>query len=167
MWSLVLISNCAGAQRTSTDDLQKVTYRVPFCSSSTACRLPDRATMKRLLVLLVLLSLTALGASVPWILSARASSSREFKVAPAAAMSCVDRYNSLLKSGKAALIRGNRAASVDALLRAERLLESCPALQDGSSRQAPALVLDMPSGSVGVPRETADDIRRHGCHAPV
>ncbi len=124
--------------------------------------------MKPLFVIFTLLSGMALAASLPWILPARASLSRELKeVDPAAAISCVDRYNSLLKSGKAALIKGDRAASVNALLQAERMLASCPALQDGSSHQAPALVLDMSSGRVEVPLGQPKRSDGIGCRAPV
>jgi len=78
---------------------------------------------------------------LPRILPARAASSGDLQIDPVAAMSCVDRYNSLLKSGKEALIAGDRAGAVHLLLQAKRMLASCPGLQDGSTQQAPALAL--------------------------
>jgi len=70
--------------------------------------------MKPLHVICVLL---LLGLSLPCMLLARTSSTLKSNAEPAVAMSCGDRYNSLLKSAKAALIRGDRTASVDALFR--------------------------------------------------
>jgi hypothetical protein len=99
--------------------------------------------MKSLVVIFTVLSLILMAVNLPWILPAGVSSSRTINVASPVSTSCVNRYNALLKTGKADLIAGNRAASVDALRRAERMLASCPALQDDSSSQARALVLDM------------------------
>src|SRR6266851_5023248 len=108
--------------------------------------------MKPISVFFAFVSLALLAVILPRILPARASSSGAHLIESAAAMSCVDRYNSLLKSGKEALIAGDRAGTVDLLLQAKRILASCQALQDGSSRQAPALANGTFSGRVGAPR---------------
>lgn len=50
-----------------------------------------------------------------------------------AGTSCVDRYNSLLKGAKAALIAGDRGRAVNLLEEAKRVLPVCPALREGSS----------------------------------
>jgi hypothetical protein len=90
--------------------------------------------MKPTLVLLALASLVALATSLPRTLPARAPSNQ--KPEPVATGSCVDRYNSLLKSAKAALIAGNRAATADLLQEAQRIIPICPDIRDGGSPQA-------------------------------
>src|SRR5216683_1378330 len=107
--------------------------------------------MKPIFVSFAFISLALIAVTLPRILPARVSSSGVPQIDAAAAMSCVDRYNSLLKSGKEALIAGDRAGTVDLLLQAKRILASCQALQDGSSRQAPALANGTFSGRVGAP----------------
>jgi hypothetical protein len=102
--------------------------------------------MKPILVLFALVALAVIAVTLPRILPARASSNVELKIEPAAAVTCVDRYNSLLRSSKKALIAGDRAATVELLLQAKRILTSCPALRGGSSPPAPALALATFSG---------------------
>ena len=91
--------------------------------------------MKLALVLLALISLLALAISVPRILPMGASSNPNPQ--PVAAASCVDRYNSLLESAKAALIAGDRATTAGLFEEAKRIIPFCPALQDIGSPQAP------------------------------
>ena len=88
-------------------------------------------------IMLALISLLALAISFPRILPARASSNP--KTEPTAATSCVDRYNSLLKSAKAALIAGDRATTAGLLDDAKHIIPFCPALQDIGSPHAPLL----------------------------
>lgn len=129
-----------------------------FFASSTAPRLLAEATMKPIFVFFAFVSLALIAVILPRILPARASSSGELQIEPATAMSCVNRYNSLLKRGKEALIAGDRAGTVHLLLQAKRMLASCPALQDGSSRQATALALGTFLGRVGDSSESVDEI---------
>jgi hypothetical protein len=96
--------------------------------------------MKLTLVVLSFISLAGLAIFVARILPARASSNPRSE--PVAAESCMDRYNYLVKSAKAALIAGDRAATVNLLSQAERIIPSCPALQDGASPQAAMLSLN-------------------------
>ena len=91
--------------------------------------------MKPALVLVALIALVALGVSVTRILPARASSHPNPH--HVATNSCVDRYNSLLKSAKQALIAGDRAATVGFLEEAKGIIPVCPALQDAGSMRTP------------------------------
>jgi len=93
--------------------------------------------MKLALVLLALISLFALAIRFPRILPAGASSNP--KPEPVAATSCIDRYNSLLESAKAALIAGDRATTAGLLEKAQRIIPFCPTLQDTGSSQASLL----------------------------
>src|SRR5215470_6661564 len=101
--------------------------------------------MKSASVLLALGSLIALAISLPRILPARASLNPDPK--PVAASACVDRYNSLLRSAKAALIAGNRAATADLLGEAQRVIPMCPALHDGRSPRAPLFAMNTCDGT--------------------
>jgi hypothetical protein len=105
-------------------------------------RHPDcllQQTMKSTLITLAFVSLAAFAIAFPRIVPARASSNRGIE--PVRTGSCVDRYNSLLKSAKAALTAGDRAGAVDQLEQAESVIPGCPALQDGSARQGALLSL--------------------------
>jgi hypothetical protein len=55
---------------------------------------------------------------------------------------CVERYNTLLMQAKEAVTTGDRAATVEFLHQAKRVLARCPALQNGSSPRAAALALN-------------------------
>ena len=90
--------------------------------------------MKATLVVLALASVAGLAIFSPRLLTGRAASSPGIQ--PATAASCVDNYNSLLKGAKAALVKGDRATSVDLLDQAERIIPGCPALQNGASPKA-------------------------------
>jgi hypothetical protein len=89
--------------------------------------------MKLAIVLLTLVLLAAFAVSFSSILSATPQPH------PVAARSCVDRYNSLLKSAKQALIAGDRAATLGFLEEAKGIIPVCPALRDMGSPQAPLL----------------------------
>ena len=89
--------------------------------------------MKVTLVILALVSVAALVIFFPRILAACAASNPVIQ--PAAATSCVERYNSLVKGAKSALTKGDRAATVDLLEQAERIIPSCRALQGDASRR--------------------------------
>src|SRR5215470_17233471 len=106
-----------------------------FFRYSAASRLHRPGRMKLASVLFAIISLIALALILPRILPAKASSDPERK--PIAASSCVDRYNSLLRSAKAALIAGDRAATADLLERAKGIVPMCPGLNDRGSRRAP------------------------------
>jgi hypothetical protein len=96
--------------------------------------------MKLARIPLALISLIALAMSFTRISPTRVSSKP--KAAQIGASSCVDRYNSLLKSAKAALIAGDRVGTVDFLNDAKRLFPVCPALGDMGSAQAPLLTMN-------------------------
>jgi len=100
--------------------------------------------MKLALVLVAVFSLVALAITAPLILPARASSKPKPEQA---ANSCVDRYNSLLKSAKTALIAGDRAATADLLEEAKGIVPMCPALQDLGSPQNPLLAVNACDGA--------------------
>jgi hypothetical protein len=95
--------------------------------------------MKPVLVLLALISLVALVISWPGTLPVRALSKPEPQ--PVIVGSCVNHYNSLLKSAKAALIAGNRAATVEILEEARRIVPNCPDIRDGGLQQASLLII--------------------------
>jgi hypothetical protein len=95
--------------------------------------------MKSTSITLAFISLAAFVIAFPRIVPARASSNRG--VEPVQAVTCIDRYNSLLKNAKTALIAGDRAGAVGLLEQAEGVIPGCPALQDGSARQAALLSL--------------------------
>jgi hypothetical protein len=95
--------------------------------------------MKTTLVVLALVSVIGLAIFSPRILTARVASNPGIQ--PATVTSCVDRYNFLLKDAKRALVKGDRAGSVDLLEQAERIIPTCPALQDGASPKAISLSL--------------------------
>jgi|ERR1700730_11724019 hypothetical protein len=107
-----------------------------FSLSRRGIPIAPRVSMKPL-VLLALISLLALAISVPRILPAGASSNP--KPEPVTATSCVDRYNSLLESAKAALTAGDRATTTGLLEEAKRIIPFCPGLQDIGSPQTPLL----------------------------
>jgi hypothetical protein len=88
---------------------------------------------------LAFVSLAAFAIALPRIVPARGSSNTG--VEPVQAGTCIDRYNSLLKNAKTALIAGDRAGAVNLLEQAESVIPGCPALQDGSARQASPLSL--------------------------
>jgi hypothetical protein len=96
--------------------------------------------MKPVLVVVTLILLAGLTVSFSRILPARASSNPQFQ--PAAADSCVDRYNFLVRSAKATLMAGDRATTVKLLTEAERIIRSCSALQDSTSPHPALLSLD-------------------------
>ena len=87
--------------------------------------------MKPVLFALALLSLVGLASGLTHVVPARASSNST--VEPVSERSCVDRYNSLLNSAKAALSAGDRATTVHLLERAKTLIPACPGLQDVDS----------------------------------
>jgi hypothetical protein len=95
--------------------------------------------MKATLVVLALVSVAGLAIFSPRILTARTASNPGIQ--PATVSSCVDRYNSLLKDAKGALVKGDRATTVDLLEQAERLIPDCPALRDAASPNAILLSL--------------------------
>lgn len=90
--------------------------------------------MRSTLVVVAFLSLAGLAILFPRILTARAAS--DSRTRPAAATSCVDRYNSLLENAKSALAAGDRNSTVDLLQRAKSLIPACPALQERPSSTA-------------------------------
>jgi hypothetical protein len=96
--------------------------------------------MKPILVVATLILLAGLAVSFGRILPARASSNPRTQPV-VATESCVDRYNLLVKSAKAALIAGDRAATVKLLTEAQRIIPICSPLQDGTSPQAAFLSL--------------------------
>ena len=89
--------------------------------------------MKLVIVFVALISLVALAVSFPGILRATPQSH------PVAVRSCMDRYNSLLRSAKQALIAGDRATTADLLEEAKGIIPVCPALRDAGPSQAPLL----------------------------
>jgi hypothetical protein len=90
--------------------------------------------MKVTRVILALVSVVGLATFLPRILTARASSNPGIQ--SASKTSCVDRYNALVRGAKSALTKGDRAATVDLLEQAERIIPSCQPLQDGTSPRA-------------------------------
>jgi hypothetical protein len=105
--------------------------------------------MKRAILLIALVSLVALAVSFPVVLRA----TPQFH--PVAARSCVDRYNSLLRSAKQALIAGDRATTADLLEEAKGIIPTCPALRDAGPPHAPQLAEKLASHPSGYacPRE--------------
>ncbi len=95
--------------------------------------------MKPILVVVAFISLTGLALALARTVPARASSNST--VEPARAETCVDRYNSLLKSAKGALAAGDRNKTVDLLQQANGLIPACPALQNGQLSVATTLSL--------------------------
>ena len=102
--------------------------------------------MKLTLIVLAFISPAGLAIAFPRIVPARASANPGAE--PISSESCVDRYNSLLKNAKTALIAGDRATSVDLLEQAKHMILTCPALQDGASPETVLLSLS-----------TRDDLR--------
>jgi hypothetical protein len=96
--------------------------------------------MKPTLILLALVSLASSAICLPRIATKRGSSN--VVIQPATIRSCVDRYNDLLEGAKAALIKGDRVASVELLQQAENVIPGCPALQDGTMSQTALLALN-------------------------
>ena len=111
-----------------------------FRFSGVASRLRYRDGMKLALIPLALISLIALAMSFAGTWPAKASSNHEAE--QIAAGSCVDRYNSLLKSAKAALIAGDRKETVGFLAEAKSLVPVCPALREIGSLGTPLLTLN-------------------------
>jgi hypothetical protein len=101
--------------------------------------------MKPILFAVAFVSLAALVFCFARAMPARASSNPRIELA--AAGSCTDHYNSLLRAAKAALIAGDRATTVKLLEKAERIIPSCPALKDGASPQAALLSLNECDGT--------------------
>jgi len=111
-----------------------------FSASSAHPDCIARTFMKPTLIVLAFISLAGSAIIFPRIVPARAFSIHGAE--PIGAGSCEDRYNSSLKNAKAALTAGDRAATVEFLHQAKRVLARCPALQNGSSSQAAALALN-------------------------
>lgn len=97
--------------------------------SATGIRIALEHFMKLILVVLAFISLAGLALALPRTVPARVSSNSA--VEPVRAQTCVDNYNSLLKSAKAALAVGDRNVTVDLLQQAKNLIPACPALQSG------------------------------------
>ncbi len=95
--------------------------------------------MKSMLVVLAFISLAGMAVLCARIMPARAVFPRTGLLA---AESCVDRYNSLVKNAKAALIAGDRAATIHLLAQAERIIPVCPALRDAGSQPSALLSLN-------------------------
>ncbi len=96
--------------------------------------------MKAILTFIVFLSLAAPTVGPFRAVPLRASSISG--VEAGVSQTCVDRYNTLLMQAKQALTAGNRAATVDLLYKAKRVIASCPGLHNGSPPQAQALALN-------------------------
>src|SRR5260370_6652204 len=103
--------------------------------------------MKTTLIVLAFISLAGLAIVVVRLGPARASSN--LQVEPVRAGTCVDRYDSLLKNAKKALIAGDRAATIDLLEQAKHMIPTCPALQDGVSPETALLSLNTGIGDRG------------------
>jgi hypothetical protein len=82
---------------------------------------PDR--MKLTVVLVGSILQVGSAMSFPRILPAQTSKPEP---EPVAASSCIDRYSSLLKGAKTALIAGDCAATADLLEQAKRMVPTCP-----------------------------------------
>jgi len=85
--------------------------------------------VKTVLIVLAFVSLAGLTLTLARTVPARASS--HSRVEPVQTQTCVDRYNSLLKSAKKALAAGDRNTTVDLLQQAKDLIPTCRALQYG------------------------------------
>lgn len=89
----------------------------------------SRKSMKAMLIAFAFGSLAAVAIWLSGIFAARPCS--HLLIPPASFGTCVDRYDYLLAGAKAALIRGDRASTVQLLEQAEKIIPACPALQDG------------------------------------
>jgi hypothetical protein len=101
--------------------------------------------MKPTLIVLAFISLAGLAIVLVRLVPARASSNPV--VEPVRAGTCVDRYNSLLKNAKTALIAGDRATTLNLLEQAKHMIPTCPALQDGVSPETVLLTLNTGIGA--------------------
>jgi hypothetical protein len=101
--------------------------------------------MKSTLLVLALISLVGFAIVFVRLVPARASSNSW--VEPVQAGSCVDRYNSLLKNAKSALIAGDRATTLNLLEQAKDVMPTCPALQNNPSPDTVMLSLSNCDGA--------------------
>jgi len=129
------------SRTTSTPNIAR--FSAPTAASQLHHQPP--ITMNPTLVVLAFISLAGLaiivfGRFVP----ARASSNSGIE--PVQARTSEDRYNSLLKNAKTALIAGDRATTVDLLEQAKHMILTCPALQDGASPETVLLSLSTRDG---------------------
>jgi hypothetical protein len=116
--------------------------------------------MKPTLIILAFVSLAALAMNFTRNVPARASTN--LGTEPVSEGSCVDRYNSLLKKAKTALIVGDRAATVHLLEQAKQMLPTCPALQEGTTPETVLLSLSTRDGMpVREPMSPATGLHRH------
>lgn len=142
----VLLSRWASARSRSIGTKPLLAGFPVFSPSGAASELQARHPMKPTLIVLALISLAGLGTALLRIMPARASSNpgavENLGAEPVSAESCVDRYNSLLKSAKAALAARDRNKTVDLLQQAKSLIPACPALQDGQLSVATILSLN-------------------------
>lgn len=89
--------------------------------------------MKPILVILAVIS--AAGFAIIFVRLAPARAASNSAIERVRAVTCVERYNSLLKNAKAALITGDRASTLNLLEQAKHLMPTCPALRDGTSQE--------------------------------
>ena len=101
--------------------------------------------MKPFLIVLAFISLAAFAIILLRLVPARASSNSGIE--PVRAGTCVDHYNSLLKTAKAALIAGDRATTLNLLEQAKHMIPACPGLRDGTSPETVLLSLNTCGGA--------------------
>jgi hypothetical protein len=108
-----------------------------FSVLTTAPRLHETTTMKPAIIVIVFISLAGLAIILARFVNARAfSASSSSGIERVRAGTCIDRYNSLLKNAKRALVTGDRATTLDLLEQAKHMIPTCPALQNESPETA-------------------------------
>jgi hypothetical protein len=101
--------------------------------------------MKSTLIVLALISLAGLAVLSLRLVPARAAAIP--RAVPISEGSCANRYDSLLKNAKSALIAGDRATTLNLLEQAKRMIPTFPALQDGASPETVLLSLNTCDGA--------------------
>jgi hypothetical protein len=104
--------------------------------------------MKPSLIVLALISFAGLAIILMRLVPTPAASrSSSFGVESVRTGTCVDRYNSILKNAKSALIAGDRVATLNLLEQAKHMIPACPALQDVASPETVLLSLNPCDGA--------------------